>query len=162
MRRFFFCLVIAGFTLSGCSWQKQPDSETKLFRDFSLAEIVERVHASELKPGPSGSGWSGSSEFSSSPGIRRRGFTLIYTIEEREGTKFDEDSFIKKLYVESQRVTDEAGMQMNGSGMSYDHFNFDYSTEDNEGWVEVIGTRVEGNQYKLWAMIRESTKGAKK
>jgi hypothetical protein len=156
MRRFFFCLVIAGLAFSGCSEQKQPDSETKLFREFSLGKIAERIHSTELK------GSSGSSGFSSSTGIsRRRDFSLTYMIEQREGAKFDEVGFITKLKVETERVLDDAGVRRDGGGLSGDAFNLDYSNEDHEGWVEVVGTRMEGDQYKLWGVIRESTKNAR-
>jgi len=156
MRRFIFCLVVAGFALSGCSRQNQSDPETGFFRDFSLANIVERINAPELKS--ESSGFSGTS----SPGIRRRkDFSLFYRIEERDGAKFDEAGFIMKLKAETEKAADEAGLRRHGGGSGGDTFDFDYSGEDHEGWMEVVGARMEGNRYKLWGVIRETPKHAK-
>jgi hypothetical protein len=156
MRRLFLCLVIIGFTLSGCSRQKGLEPETGFFRDFTVAEIVSRMKESELKPGSSDFG------STSSPGIRRRrDFNFVYAIEEREGAKFDEVSFIMKLKAEAERAAYDAGVRINDSGVRGNAFHFGYSNEEHEGWLEVTGTRMEGNQYRLWGVLRESTKNAK-
>lgn len=160
MRRFFFCLVVAGLALSGCSVRTQTDSgsdsETEMFRDFSLGKLVERVSPPELK------GVSGSSGSSSSPGIsRRKDFSLTYEIEEGGAAKFDEVGFITKLRAEAERAADDAGVRRGGGGLSGDAFNLNYSAEAHEGWVDVVGTRMEGSRYKVWGVIRESTKSVK-
>lgn len=156
MRRLFMCLAIVGFVLSGCSRQELSEPETRFFRDFPFAEIVARVNATVLKPGSSDYG------LSSSPGLRhRRDFTYFYGIEDREGAKFDEIGFMMKLKVEAERAASAAGVQLDESGLSGNAFHFGYSNEEHEGWVEVVGTRMEGSQYKLWGVIRERTKNAK-
>ena len=156
MRRYFFCLVIVGFVFSGCSARRQPEPETRFFRDFSLPEVVSRINAPELKPGSSNFG------SSSSPGVRaRRDFELFCPIEERGGTIFDEEGFITRLKVETEKAASDAGVRVNGGGSKLDGFHFYYSAEDHEGWLEVVGTRMEDNEYKLWGVIIERTGNAK-
>jgi hypothetical protein len=153
MRRFFFCLIIAGFALSGCSWQTPQEPETNFFRDFSLGQMVERMKVPELKPSD---GDSGASTSSGETTRRRREFDLTFMIEEQKGTKFDEVSFINKLKDEIGRVMSAADVRVEGGGNSGDDsFYFDYSKKDHEGWLEVMGARVEGNKYKLRGVIRE-------
>jgi hypothetical protein len=156
MRRFLLCLLVAGSALSGCHGQKQPpDAETKLFRDFSLDELAERVKPPQLKLPSSGVGSSASQT------RRRRDFNLTYLIDEVEGAKLDEADFMTRIKVEAESVIAGAGVSRHGGGTSGDGFHFDYYDEDHEGWVEVKGTRMEGNHYKLWGVIREQTKNAK-
>jgi hypothetical protein len=37
-----------------------------------------------------------------------------------------------------------------------------HSGEDHEGWLEVVGMRMEGSQYKLWRVIIERTENVKR
>ena len=156
MRHFFFLLVVAGLAFAGCSGRKSPDPETRLFREFSLAEAVGRVSPPEL------SGPSGSSGYSSSPGVSgRKDFSLTYMIGEAGGAAFDEGGFIRKLKAEAERAADDAGVRRGGGGSSGDAFHIDYSDADHEGWIEVVGARVEGGRYKVWGVIRERVRSAK-
>lgn len=156
MRCLFFCLVIAGFALSGCSAGRQPDAETELFRDFSLDKLVRQI------PSPALQWSSGGGGSSSSPGVsRRKDFSLTYVIDEGGGAKFDEVGFISKLKAEAERAADDAGVRRGGGGLNGDAFNLHYSNDGHEGWVEVVGTRMEGNRYKVWGVIRENTKSVK-
>ena len=157
MRRLPLCLVIIGLALSGCSrQQRSAEPETRFFRDFLVAELVSRVKSPELKQGSSDFG------SSSAPGVRRRrDFNVLYAIEEREGKRFDEVGFIMKLKAEAERAAADAGVRLHDGGVSGTAFHFGYSDEDHEGWLEVVGTRMEGNQYKLWCVIREATKNAR-
>ena len=158
MRRIYFCLAVAGLVLGGCSWQKQPGPATTLFRDFSLGSVVERMNVPELKPMSGGGGYS---ESLGEPVRRRRDFNLVFQIEEREGAKFDEAKFIGRLKGEIENMMGEAGVRENGGGSTNDRFHFDYSGEEHEGSLEVIGARADGNQYKLWGVIRENTRNKK-
>jgi hypothetical protein len=153
MRRFFCCLIIAGFTFYGCSRQSQPETESKMFQNFSLDKIVERVHAPELK-----AAWSTGGYTSWPPNRRQRTFSDTFKIEERDDAKFDEDGFMRQLKDEAQRLADESGVHTVGGGATNDRFELGYLDAGQEGWLEVIGTRAEGHQYKLWAVIRENTK----
>jgi hypothetical protein len=154
MRRFFFCLIIAGFTFYGCSRQQQPEEESRMFQNFSLGTIVEQAQTPELK-----SGW-GTGGYSSSPQDHRvqRTFSATFKIEERDDAKFDEENFMRRLKDQTERLAEGSGVRAGGSGSSNDRFELEYSDAAREGWLEVIGTRAEGHQYKLWAVIRENAK----
>jgi hypothetical protein len=107
---------------------------------------------------------SGGSSYSESLGDtiqRRRDFNLTYRIKEREGAKFDEANFIAQLKNEIEKVTRNSDVRIDGGGSSNDSFNFDYSRDGHSGWLEVVGARVEGNQFKLWGVIRENTESKK-
>ena len=161
MRLFLICLIVAGLALSGCSGQKQPYpdtpllySETKFFRAFSLNNIVEQLHPPKL------TGPSGNHSESSSPFHRRKTFNFTYLIEEGEGTKFDEVGFIARLKAEAEKIADGAEVRTSSGGGSEGAFSLNYYDENHEGWVEVVGTRIEGNKYKLWCVLIENTKKA--
>jgi hypothetical protein len=156
MRHFFFLLIVAGLVCVGCSGRGSPDPETKLFREFSLSEIVGRVSAPEL------SGASASNGYSSSPGVSgRKDFSITYMLGEGGGAAFDEGSFIRELKAEAERAADDAGVRRGGGGSSGDAFHIDYSDAGHEGWIEVVGARVGGDRYKVWGVIRERVKSAK-
>lgn len=153
MRRCFLLLLIAGVALTGCLSRKRPDPETKMFHDFSLGEIVKRLPSAGLE------GASGGSGYTSSPGANsRKDFSLTYAIPGGAGTAFDEGDFIRQLKVETERAADEAGVHRSEVGLNGDAFHFSYSDEGHEGWVEVVGTRMEGGRYKVWGVIRERVK----
>ena len=158
MRHLSFILLIAGFAVSGCSLHNQSEPETSFFRDFSLAQAVEGMKVPELK---SMSGGGGGSTSSGETTRRRRDFNLTYVIEEREGAKFDETGFISKLRDEIERVMRGTDARVDGGGTFDNSFHFDYSTAGHEGWLEVMGVRVEGNRYRLWGVIRENARKGK-
>lgn len=152
MRRFFFCLVIAGSALSGCFERGQPDAETQFFRDFSLNKMVEQVAPPEIK------GATGIEGFTPLKTSRRKGFSYEYTIGGGEGVKFDEVDFIMKLKAETERAADDTGARRHGGGSNNgEAFYFNYSNGEHEGWVEVVGARMEGGRYKVWGVIIERT-----
>lgn len=158
MRNFFFCLVIAGVVISGCIWQQPMQPESNFFRGFSLTQTVEKMKVPELQFR------SGGNSSGASPGEttnHRQDFNLVYKIEERNETRFDETKFISQLKDAIEKEMNAAGVRENGSGTGNESLDFDYSKENHEGWIEVIGARVEGNEYKLWCVIRERTKKAK-
>jgi hypothetical protein len=159
MKGYYLSLFVTVLLLSGCAGQKQPEPETAMFRDFSLASVVERMNVPELKPV---SGGKGSSEDTGEKTRRRRDFHLTFQIEEREGTKFNGDSFIFQLKDEIEKVIQDSGVRLNSGGLIGDSLHFDYSKEGHEGWLEIVGTRVEGDRFKLWAMLREVAEREKK
>lgn len=159
MRRIYLFSVVVLFWLSGCSSGKQSEQPTDVFSDFSLPSVVERMRVGELEPMDVGSG---GSESLGEPIRRRRDFNLTYRIKEGEGARFDEVKFIARLRTEIERLMRDAAVRVEGSGSGNDSFNFDYSEGNHTGWVEVVGARVEGNQFKLWGVIRENTEREKK
>lgn len=153
MRRCFLWLLVAGVVLTGCLSRKRPEPETRMFHEFSLGEVVKRIPSAGLE-GPSGG-----TGYTASPGSNaRKDFSLTYTIADDADAAFDEGDFIRQLKVETERVADETGLHRDGGGLSGDAFHFHYSDEDHEGWVEVVGTRMEGGRYKVWGVIRERVK----
>lgn len=159
MRSIYLCLVVFLFLAPGCSWRNQSEPSTVMFRGFSLPSVIERMNVPELE---SMSGDYGGSESRGETVRRRRDFNLTYFIKEREGAKFDEAKFIGQLKAEVEKAMREFDVRIDGGGSSNDRFSFDYSEEEFRGWVEVVGARVEGNQFKLWGVIRENTESEKK
>ena len=159
MRNLYFRLFVTVLLISGCACQKQPEPETAMFRGFSLALVVERMNVPELKPM---SGGGGGSESPGEKTRRRRDFHLTYQIQEREGTQFDGEDFISQLRGEVEKALSESGVRVNGGGLDNDSFHFNYSKEGHEGWLEVVGVRVEGERFKLWGMLREEAEKEKK
>jgi len=117
------------------------------------------MNVTELKPV---SGGGGGSESSGEKTRRRRGLHLTYQIEEREGRKFDEENFISQMKGEVEKVIREYGVRVNVGGSGNDSFHFNYSKEGHEGWLEVVGARVEGDRLKLWGVLREDAEREKK
>lgn len=151
MRRCSVSFLFTVVLLSGCGSQNQP--ETAMYHGFSLASVVERMNVPELKPM---SGDAGGSESPGEKTRRRRDFHLLYKVEESAGTRFDDSNFIILLKVEVERVMLESGVRLEGGGSYDDGFHFDYSKEGHEGWLEVVGARVEGDRLKLWGLLREN------
>jgi len=157
MRNPYLYLALTGVLLSGC-FRKPPQPETALFRDFSLASVVEGMKVPELQ---SLSGGGGGSESLGDIVRRRRDSHATYKITEREG-KFDETRFISQLKREVDKVIGASGVRLDGSGSDNDNFHLDYSDQGHTGSLEVFGTRTEGNQFKLWSVMRENTQNVKK
>lgn len=158
MRRTCLCLAVSLFLLAGCSGPKQSESSTAVFLELSLPSIIERMNVPELE---AMSGDHSGTESRGETVRRRRGFNLIYRIKEREGARFDEARFISQLKGEVEKAMQDSGVRINGGGSGNDSFSFDYSKEEHQGWMEVVGARVEGNQFKLWGVIRENTESEK-
>ena len=153
MRRPYLCVVITVLLLCGCR-PKPVAPATDLFQNFSPESIINGMKVAELQSLSSGVGKS------ESPGDivrRRRDYYAIYKITEREGSKFDEAGFIAQLKAEVQKVIGAAGVRLDSSGSGSGNFYLDYSDAGHTGSVEVFGTRAEGNQFKLWSVIRENT-----
>lgn len=159
MRRMYLCLAAILFLLAGCSQRGQSEPSTAVFRGLSLPSVVERMNVAELDPV---SGDSGGSESRAETVRRRRDFNLTYRIKERDGAKFDEAKFLGLLRGEVEGVMRGFDARVDGGGSGNDRFSFDYSQAGHRGWVEVVGARVEGNQFKLWGVIREHTESEKK
>ena len=157
MRRIYLCLIVILFFLLGCSRQWEPS--TAAYRSFSLQSIVERMKISELE---SMSGDHGGSETKEETVRRRRDFNLTYRINERDGVKFDEYKFIHQLQAEVEKAIREFDVSVESTGSSNDTFSIDYSGKEHRGWLDVVGARVEGNQFKLWGVMRENTLSEKK
>ena len=158
MRRIYLCLVVISVLLPACS-RTQSQPSTVAYQSFSLQSIVERMNVPELE---SMSGDYGGSETREETVRRRRDFNLTYRIKEREGVKFDEFKFIKQLQAEVEKAIREYDVRIDGSGSSNDTFSIDYSQKEHRGWVDVVAARVEGNQFKLWGVMRENTESEKK
>lgn len=152
MKQVVFYLIIAGIMFL-CSCQNQPEaSVTDFYRDFNLGSIVKKMNLPEHQLRES----TGSAGETISRAIdHRRNFILTYEIEEQDGKRFDEEKFFNELKNEIAKRMDEIGVQTAGEGYSDAIFYFNYSKDKNKGWLEVVGTRLEGNRYKLWCVIRE-------
>jgi putative VirB-like lipoprotein len=157
MRRIYLFLIVISLLLAGCSRQWEPS--TVVYRSFSLQSIIERMNVPELE---SVSGDYGGAETKEDTVRRRREFTLIYRINEREGVRFDEGKFFHQLQAEVEKAIRESDVRIDGKGSSNDTFSLDYSEKDHRGWVDIVAARVEGNQFKLWGVMRENTENEKK
>jgi len=152
MKKRFSCLTIALVLFSGCYRAKPPMPETPFFRDFSLASVVEGMRIPELHPQQGGSG---KSETFADPVRRRRNFDLTYSIDERNEARFDQQRFIKQLNVAVEKLVSDSGLRVDGRASSADNFQLDYSQSEYSGSLDISGTRAEGNQLRLYAVIRE-------
>jgi len=121
--------------------------------------VIERMHIAELK---FQSGSEGKSEAFGNPIRRRRNFDLIFLIDEKPGAKFDQAKFITQLDAEIVKLISASGLRMDGRSSSNDSFQLDYSQGEYRGSLDVACTRAEGNQLKLWAVIRELTREEKR
>jgi hypothetical protein len=154
MRYPYVFLAVAILVGVCCSRQKPPAPETALFRDFSLASVVDGMKLPELQ---SISGGSGGSESLGSVVRRRRDFDLTYKITDHEGSRFDEDKFIDQLKDQTEMLVRAANARLDAGGSGKGSFHVDYSDPGHVGSLEVFGTRAEGNQLRLWGVIRERT-----
>jgi hypothetical protein len=152
MKIFFLYLFIA-VVMFFCSCQRHSKPETDFFRDFSLGKIVEKMNVPELKPLSGGGGTATSNEEEAT--ARRSDFYLEYRIQEPEGERFDEERFLTGLRLEIENKIAESQIRTKGTGISGNSFNYDYSKDNNKGWLEIVGARLEGNKYMLWCVLRE-------
>ncbi len=153
MKHFLFNLVVVGFALFLCSCRHSENPETVLFRDFNLGATVEKMNVAQLRPQTGGSG---ASTAIGETTERRRGFDLEYLLDESNGERFDEIGFLNELKAKLAEKIANAGVRTDGAGSTNDNFYYNYSKDKKKGSIEVIGTRVEGNKYKLWCVMRES------
>lgn len=152
MKSYYLYLIFVGIALL-CSCQRQAKPSTDFFRDFNLGGIVEQMNASEFRPTVGGSGTSTSIGESTK---YRRDFGLEYRIEDQFGKRFDEEKFLGELKDEVAKIIKKTGVHEEGFGSSRDSFYFNYSKDKNNGWIEIIAARLDGNKYKVWCMIREN------
>src|SRR5207248_2930113 len=88
---------------------------------------------------------------------RRRNFDLICLIDEKPDAKFDHTRIVNQLDDEIVKLISASGLRMDGRSSGEDSFQLDYSQGEYRGSLDVTSTRVEGNRFKLWAVIRELT-----
>ena len=155
MKQFIFYLVIAGIIFF-CSCRNQSEAlATDFYRNFNLGEIVEKINAPQLQ---SSGGGGGSTTSSGETTEQRRHFSITYHLKEQDSERFDEKKFLNELKFEIENKMNEAGIRVNSKGSGDSIFYFTYSKDQNEGWLEVVGARLEGNKYKLWCVMREDAK----
>lgn len=152
MKNHLAYLAVVLVLFSNCYRAKQPPPETPFFRDFSLAAVVEGMRIAELHAQEGGSG---KSEAFGEPQRRRRNFDLTYLIDEQSATRFDHQQFIRQLDLAVEKLIGNAGLRVDGRSSSGDNFQLDYSQAGYSGSLDVAGTRAQGNQLKLYAVIRE-------
>jgi hypothetical protein len=155
MKPFYCWLTVIGFLFSGCSRQKQPETETAVFRVFSPSTVIERMNVLELKFESSSIG---STESHGEITKRLRDFNITYDIDERGGAKFNEDEFISRMKIEIERMLHESGIRIGNGGGNGQIFFFDYSDKNHTGWLEIVAARVDDDKLKVWSVIREETK----
>jgi hypothetical protein len=148
---FLFSLVVASCALFTFACQQAEKPKTASFRDFNLAATVEKMNIVQLEPRTGGCSVSTSLGETAE---RRSGCTFEYLLNERNSGRFDEAVFLNELKSEVAGQIGDAVIQANGT--SNDGFYFTFSKAENRGSIEVIGSRVEGNKYKLWCVVRES------
>lgn len=153
MKRFLLSQLVICSALFLPACQHSEKSETAFFKNFNLGATVQPLKAMPLQPK---SGGGGSTTAIGETTDYRRSFELEYMLNEGNREQFDESVFLNELKSEVARQINDAGVRTNGTGSSNDGFYFNYSTDENRGWVEIVGARVEGNRYKLWCVIRES------
>jgi hypothetical protein len=152
MKQFVYLVVIGAVLLCSCQNQPKKESATEFYQNFNLEEIVKKIDIPQLQSFVSG----GSSSTSSGEiAGYRRNFSIVYQVKEQDGERFDEKKFLEELKLEIEAKMAEAGIRAYGKGSGESSFYFDYSKDENKGWLEVIGARLEGNRYKLWWVIRE-------
>ena len=127
-------------------------TESSFYSNFSLNKTVKQLNVPELK---SSAGNSGDGKSFGEIVKYRRDFDLEYKIEEYGNKKFDEKFFLDQLRLQISEELANSGTYTQSVGFSSNSFHFDYSKDDNKGWIEVAGARLEGNRYRLWCVIRE-------
>ena len=153
MKHQLFALVATVIALFLCCCQNSRKPETVLFQDFNLGEIVEKLNIAQLQPETGGHGSSASIGETTE---LRRDFNLEYLLNEENKGRIDETDFLNNLKTRVAEKINASGARTDGSGSSSDSFYFNYSKDENKGFIEIIGARVEGNKYKLWCIVRES------
>lgn len=134
----------------GC--QKPVPPPTDFLRTFNLGQVVEHMEIPEFR---AVSGGGSASTAIAETTCYRRDSSIIYRIEEQSGKEFDKDHFLAKLKAEIAERIKQVGMRSDELESTSDSFGFNYSTATNDGWIGIIGVRLEGDEYKLWCMIRE-------
>lgn len=137
----------------GFACQKPVPPPTDFFRNFNLGELVDQMKIPEFRSLSGGS--SASTAIAETTGYRRDS-SINYRIEEQSGKRFDKDQFLAKLKAEVAERIKQAGIRPDELESTSDRFGFNYSTGTNNGWIGIIGVRLEGDEYKLWCMIREN------
>lgn len=152
MKHFLFNLAVAGCALFLCACQNSEKPETAVFRDFNLGVTVEQMNVAQLQPKPGGISLPSAIKFKTE---RIHGFELEYLIDEQSSEPFNEAFFLDELQTQIAEQIGDAGMA-NFAARIGDIVYLNYWTKENRGSFEVIGTRVEGNRYKLWCIVREN------
>lgn len=160
MRSSIVCLaLVIVFVASGCSRQSQHELESRFMLELSPGDMIARMDVPQLQHSSASGGGSSSTPYGETS-RRSRDFQLVYRIEETEGARFDEESFLRELNNEIVRAAAGADLDINGSGRHGDTYSFDYTQGEHEGWLTLIGARTDGGEYKVWCIARESTRHA--
>ena len=155
MKQFIYLIVIGAMLLCSCQNQPKTETATDFYQEFNLGEIVEKINAPQLQ---SSGGGGGSTTSGGETTEYRRHFSFTYHLKEQDSERFDEKNFLNELNFEIEKKMNEAGIRVNSKGSGDSIFYFAYSKDQNKGWLEVVGARLEGNRYKLWCVMREDAK----
>lgn len=153
MKRIFYCFVITVWILSGCSERRRPESI--FYQDFNLVGIVESINKGELKILRNGNSLSNSNEKTTD---YQRVFNLDYQIEVENDKLFNEREFLKALENEIKAKMNDSEVHINGSGSDREIHYFQYSKDRTKGRIELIGSRIGENKYKLWCILHEESR----
>lgn len=142
-------LILGTLAMSDCN-KIQPSSS--FFATYSLQDSLNEIEKDGLMK------WTTSKTDSSAagdPSPHRRQISARIRIKEPYVNQFDEKEFLLKLKESIKRSLDKAGEKIHSSGTGNDEFYFDYKQGKSIGSVEVVTTRVEKNELKLWLTMRE-------
>ncbi|HEX8906433.1 MAG TPA: hypothetical protein VF771_16405 [Longimicrobiaceae bacterium] len=153
MRRISIALLAAVASLAGCH-RYRPVPMSSAFQEFSLGGVIERMSVPGFRPAIAMV--EGGSGIDPTP---RRGWNLVFQIE-RPG-EFNETRFIERLKRETEGTLRRSGARLGDSSGSNDEFNLEYTAAGHVGWVEVVGARMPGDQYKVWGVIHEASAPAR-
>jgi hypothetical protein len=151
MKSVSLTLMVAVIVVTSCSDAQVPAG--RFFDAFSLDETIKRLNMPELQLA------SGGASFSSSPGDPtpyRKSVALEFRIEDRPGSRFDEQSFLQKLKTAIEQEARNSNVDLEeGGSVGGESFYVTYQDGGNQGALEVIGVRVENDRYKIWCIVRE-------
>jgi hypothetical protein len=157
MKRNNLCIATVSLVLIGC-YSNRIHPTSNFMSNFSIEKIIEEMKVSELqqvespKTGTSVGG---------DPSEHRRYIEIRYVIKESPLNRFDEKRFLSELKERVEKKTSDLTDSTSGAGGGGDNFYLSYKNGSNFGSIDVIGSRVEGDRYKIWCIINELATGEK-
>jgi len=141
------------FSLVLCSCQNIERSESEFYRDFNIGRTVGKMNVGQLRPKSSGQSVSTSITETTD---RRRETNVEFSIDNTTHTTFDNRVFLEDLRASITAQLSNSEITSVSGGTAEESFYFNYAIDHTiQGSVEVIGTVVEGDRYKLWCIVRE-------
>lgn len=150
----FVSLLCFSIVLTSC--QHREKAETTFYRDFEVARSVESLSFPRLRGTSSGAS---SQSLIGETTKRQRTGELDFTLDGSDAKPFDNVLFLDGLRAEIRSQMETFDIEVKGLSSGNERFSFEYvQTSKNEGFIEVIGTVLPSNRYKLWYTIRETSR----